>query len=200
MGTYCLNVDAVKESISDLRGRSLHPSLAGYLCIKLELRRSPKGASVSPSFKKFFDNFLAVPGGPAPYLVPFKETGSPESSPWFNANVAGSYAPSSIRDTSRILKVCSLDRASKRFSLLNGHAGLALQHLAASQKIPVLSLATFLYRDFSFEAPELPRAELLIAEFREEFGYRENVTREAAEFSALFSEAGHSTMPLFQEI
>lgn len=200
MGSYCLNVDSVKESISDLRRRPLHPNLVGYLCVKRELRRSLDGSAVSPAFKKFFDEFLAVSGGEAPYLAPFKETGKLESSPWFNANVAGSYAPSSLRETSALLKVCSLDRANRKFSLLKGHASLALQHLAASQKIPVLSLATFLYRDFCFEAAQLPDAELLIAEFREEFGYRESVAEEAAEFSELFAETAISTIPLFQEI
>lgn len=200
MGIYILNVDAVKESISNLRGRSLHPNLPGYLCIKWALRLSPDSSSISPPFKRFFDEFLAVPGGSTPYLAPFKGAEGGKSSLWFNKNVAGSYAQSSLRDTSALLKVCSLDRRNNEFSLLEGHASLAFRYLAASQKIPVLSLAVFLYRDFSFESDQLPGAELLIEEFREEFGYRKSVAEEAAEFSTLFAEAALSTVPLFQEI
>lgn len=200
MGNYSVTVEAVREAVENLRKRKLHPNLAGYLCIKRDLRRSSNGKSVKPKFKGFFDEFLAVPGGPEPYLVPFKETASLESSPWFNGNVAGSYAPSSLRDGGAFLKVCSVDRNTSQFSLRENHAKLALNRFAASQQIPALSLAIFLFRDVMFEAPKLPGAKQLLTVFRDELGYRESVTKEAQEFSVLFIEDQLSTDPLFEEV
>lgn len=200
MGKYSVTVNAVREAVIDLRKRKLHPNLAGYLCVKRDVRSSAAGQLVKPKFKGFFDEFLAVPAGNGPYLVPFKETGSLDSSPWFNGNVAGSYAPSSLRDGGTFLKVCAVDRETSQFSLRENHAQLALSHLAASQKIPVMPLAVFLYRDFMFEAPTLPSTEQLIAAFRDEFGYRESVTNEANEFSLLFSGDRLAADPLFEEV
>lgn len=200
MGKYSITVDAAREAVENLRKRKLHPNLAGYLCIKRDLRASPNEKSVKVKFKAFFDEFLAVPDGPGPYLVPFKETASLESSPWFNSNVAGSYAPSSLRNGGTFLKVCSVDRETGMFSLRENHANLALKHLAASQPIPSLSLATYLFRDFAFSAPSLPDAKQLLTVFRDEFGYRESVGQEAEEFSVLFAEDQLSSAPLFEEV
>lgn len=200
MGKYSVTVEAVREAVENLRKRKLHPNLAGYLCIKRDLRAFPSENSVKARFKAFFDEFLAVPDGPGPYLVPFKETASLESSPWFNNNVAGSYAPSSLRDGGAFLKVCSVDRNTKSFSLREDHANLALNHLASSQKIPSLSLATFLLRDFMFSASSFPDAKQLLTVFRDEFGYRESIDQEAHEFSVLFAEDQLSSDPLFEEV
>jgi len=197
---YSVTVGAVREAVENLRSRKLHPNLAGYLCIKRDIRASSGGKSVKPKFKGFFDEFLAVPGGPGPYLVPFKETASLESSPWFNGNVAGSYAPSSLRDGGAFLKVCSVDRNTSQFSLRENHAKLALNLFAASQQIPALSLAVFLFRDIMFDAPKLPDAKELLAVFRDEFGYRENIAKEAQEFSMLFAADQFSTDPIFEEV
>jgi len=200
VGKYSVTVDAARKSVENLRKRKLHPNLAGYLCIKRDLRTSSNGKSVKPKFKGFFDEFLAVPGGPGPYLVPFKETASLESSPWFNSNVAGSYAPSSLRDGGAFLKVCSVDRNTSQFSLRENHAKLALNRFTASQQVPALSLAAFLFRDVIFEASKLPDAKQLLTVFRDEFGYRESVATEAQEFAVLFVEDQLSTDALFEEV
>lgn len=200
MGMYCVNVKVIIKSIEDLMGRSLHRNLPGYLCIKRDLRASPDSKAIKPKFKNFFDEFHKVPGGAHPYFVPFSETWTPETSPWLNNNVAGSYAPSSLRAKGAFLKVCSLDADNKLFSLRKNHDRLALQHFAASQKIPALSIAAFLYRDFAFNSPQSPRPNILLKKFRDDFGYREEIDHEAAQFSVLFSEDLPSIEPLFEEI
>ncbi|MNJ22508.1 hypothetical protein D3C77_168790 [compost metagenome] len=200
MGLYCVNVNVVIESIKDLMGRSLHRNLPGYLCIKRDLRSALIDQGIKPKFKVFFDEFLRVPGGVHPYFVPFSETWTAGTSPWLNVNVAGSYAPSSLRGNGAFLKVCSIDAASKLFSLRENHEVLALQHLAASQKIPALSIAVFLYRDFAFDSPQVPQADVLLTKFRDDFGYREEVENEAAQFSVLFSVDQSSIEPFFEEV
>lgn len=200
MGNYSIAVDAIRASVNDLRQRKLHPNFAGYLCVKREVSSALSGKSVKPKFKSFFDEFLTVPEGVSPYLVPFKETGSLESSPWFNGNVAGSYAPSSLRDGGTFLKVCSVDRETGLFSLKDNHAQLALNHLASSQKIPTVTLATFLYRDVMFQAAETPTANQLVEVFRDEFGYRKAIADEAKQYSLLFSDENPLSGALFEEI
>jgi len=200
LATYSVTVDAVREAVRNLRTRKLHPNLAGYLCIKHDLRTSSNGQLVKPKFKGFFDEYLAVNGGPEPYLVPFKGTGSLESSPWFNNNVAGSYAPSSLRDGGAFLKVCAVDRDTGQFSLRKKHANLALDGFASSQKIPAVSLAVFLYRDTLFESAKPLDVNKLLSVFRDDFGYRERNDKEAQEFLILFFEDQLSTQPLFEEI
>lgn len=164
------------------------------------MRSASIGGAVKPKFKSFFDEFLMVPDGGSPYLVPFRETGSLDSSPWFNGNVAGSYAPSSLRDGGTFLKVCSVDRKTGLFSLKDHHAQLALNYLALSQKIPTVALATFFYRDVIFQASETPTANELIEVFRDEFGYRKSNANEAKQYSMLFSDENTLSGALFEEI
>jgi len=122
-------------------------------------------------FKLFFDTYFSVAGSTSkwPYYVPFGNAGD-LSGRFFNRNVAGSYAPSSIRPVSPLRQLTAIDSSSSgvTFELLGDHAATAITILRG-ETIPGASLAAYLYRDFAFEAEALPSD--LYARFKRDFGF-----------------------------
>jgi len=189
----------VEESLRALRNLWIHPHFAGYLCIKRTAHRDGRTTKLKPDFKDFFDTFLHVPDAPTdkPYFKPFVDERASSANVWLNSNVAGSFAPSSIRRT--LLKVVSLSKTAgaraRTFSLKAKHWELAREHLAKGRKIPVVELSAVLYRDHSIQSTSISLRQL-VRVFRDEFGYEEEVPSGAEEFRHLFqdlsqSEEGH---------
>jgi len=143
-----LTSDAVKWAITELKGRRTHPFFLPYLQL---CRRSAIGQSssnISPQWSDLGD-LLAVPGGPPnrPYYRPLStKAGRDESSYWMNSNLAGMWAPSSIRTTAGFL----LD--GNQFRLPQNHAEQALHAFLYDQPISALALGAFLFRDYGFVA------------------------------------------------
>ncbi|MBR8078570.1 hypothetical protein [Burkholderia cenocepacia] len=194
-----LNESAVRASLDLLCKTRIHPAFAGYLCLKHASRSAGAVSGLRPNFRSFFDTFLAVPGGPPkkPYVMPFAEQGQGIGTLWFNSNVAGSYAPSSIRAQSpmRQVSVFSGERRSVQFSLIANHSDGAKTYMLFGGTVSAAALAIFLYRDYSFRG-ESPSLVDLTSIFREDFGYRENRSDEASQYRQLFDESGikyHST-------
>ncbi|WP_124595715.1 hypothetical protein [Burkholderia stagnalis] len=148
-----------------------------------------------PNFRAFFDTFLAVPGGPIkkPYVLPFVPQGQGKDDIWFNQNVAGSYAPSSIRTQSPMRQVCAFSgsRGDSEFSLIANHSEGAKTYMLFGGLVPADALSIFLYRDYSFRG-ESPSGNDLIEIFRDEFGFRESIADENAQYKRLFDESGSS--------
>jgi len=189
-----LRTEAVSTALKNILTTSIHPNFAGYLCLKRTARLAGKTSGLLPNFKAFFEEFLRVADGTAeaPYIAPFLINGSIESDIWFNSNVAGSYAPSSIREKSPMFELCTIEKVDKKslYSLKADFASTARTRLLKLKKIDALSLAIFLYRDYSFKT-EFPfdnkLATLdLVDCFRNEFGFRENNPAEKTEFDNLF--------------
>lgn len=87
---------------------------------------------------------------------------------WLNENLAGSFAPSSLRVVfSRVVET----DAQRRFNLRPNHWELARTHLLFDAPIPVLAVAAFMLRDYGFMAASLPGREDLVDAFRREYGY-----------------------------
>ncbi|RQQ21298.1 hypothetical protein DF107_02615 [Burkholderia stagnalis] len=57
--------------------------------------------------------------------------------------------------------------------------------------VPADALSIFLYRDYSFRG-ESPSGNDLIEIFRDEFGFRESIADENAQYKRLFDESGSS--------
>ena len=170
-----LRADIVIQCLAELRQQRIHRNFAGYLCVKRTAARDGRTDNLRPSFREFFDTFLKVPGGPVkkPYVLPFSESEtSSNTGLWFNENVAGSYAPSSLRPGKAFLNVVTVSGSNKSavYSLKEYHWKLARIHFGFDQKIPVVPLAVFLYRDFAIQT-EHPDASSFVAIFRQEFGY-----------------------------
>lgn len=123
--------------------------------------------------------------------MPFGEQGQSLATVWFNSNVAGSYAPSSIRSQSPMRQVSAFsgERRSVEFSLIANHSDGAKTYMLFGGTVSAAALAVFLYRDYSFRG-ENPSLSDIVSIFRDEFGYRENRSDEASQYKQIFDESG----------
>lgn len=174
---YQVRVEIVAECLAVLRRHQVHQNFAGYLCVVSTAAQEKSTKNLSPNFKEFFDTFLRVPDGHfnKPYIQPFNDSDTLETNIWFNRNVAGSYAPSSLRIESPFRQVVEIEGRGReaKYSLREGHADLALEHLLFGQQLSVIDLAVFLYRDFGFPLNdnETPTINNVLSVFQYEFGY-----------------------------
>lgn len=179
--------ELVAKSFWLLRERNAHPHFAGYLALKRTAARDGGTIDLRPNFKEFFDDFMQVPGGPAdrPYLKPFPS----DERLWFNPNVAGSFAPSSVRNKSPLDRIVDVsgDGRNARYSLVDQHWRLARSLLVSGNRVPALPLAVFLYRDYAILSEE-PSTTDVINVFREEFGYAQSLETGEEEFRYLYDE------------
>ena len=111
-----------------------------------------------PNFKGFFERYFAVAGAPYkyPYYLPFGPVGNPAER-FFNRNVAGSYAQSSIRAVNPLRRIATIETTPTGpvWDLNPEHAAVAHQ-LLEGRTLPAASLAAYLYRDFSFSGAPTP--------------------------------------------
>lgn len=149
-GDFFVTAEAAKVAISKLTTMGIHPHFSGYLATVSTAAEEKREDNLKVNFQQFYSDYLLVSGAPTdrPYLQPFSQNakGVPQL---FNKNVAGSYAPSSLRDVAPIRAVVEFrgGRQHVTQSLKTAHEELALKALTGSQRIPVHSLATFLFRD-----------------------------------------------------
>lgn len=161
----------VARSFRQLREGRFHPNFAGYLYLQHRAARLHRLSDLQPNFVEFFRYFFEVPDHPPgkPYIRPFTEETPSQSNLWLNTNVAGSYAPSSLRHNQPFRQVVEVGSDNK-YSLPATHSSLALHHLLYGQKMPVAELSAFLYRDFSLRG-DSPTINGLTTIFAVEFGY-----------------------------
>jgi hypothetical protein len=168
--------NAVEDAVSTLYQRRIHEHFPGYLCMLWTAIRSGRTDSLHPDFTSFHDYFLRVPGRKNyPYLRPFTSKLNPSDTEaiWLGENVAGSYAPSSIREGGtlpRVIEVTGMGQGAT-YALRPNHSKLALDHLAIGQRVPAVPLSLFLYRDYSFDEPSAAAA---VSVFRYEFGLEDD--------------------------
>lgn len=193
-----MRVPVVADCLKDLRYQRVHPHFPGYLCLKRESVRVGRVIDLKPNFKEFWDTFLKVPGAlpSEPYIKLFIDSTPSPDNLWFNDNVAGSYAPSSVRPGQPFGSVVLVEGSRKdaKYSLRDRHWELAKQHLTFDAKVDVVKLAAFLYRDYAIEAEFATAAQTLVAVFRDEFGYINVAPGDTfdTEFEALFADNSKS--------
>jgi len=173
MTQYVLKSDVIKDCFWRLVESSIHRLFPGYLCLQQQSNLDGKTTGLSFPYNDFFDTYLRVLDGDKPYLVPFTQAENPaDATLWFNENVAGTYAPSSIRSRSPLIQVANLEEGghNSKWGLGDEHWKLARHHLCDGEQIPVESVAAYLFRDFAFETND-PSAYTLVSAFTEEFGY-----------------------------
>ncbi|WP_411964689.1 hypothetical protein [Haloferax sp. YSMS24] len=174
MARYVLKPAVVQNAIEKLIQSSVHRMFPGYLCLKQQAEIHNRDSDLPFPYTEFFNQYFRVPGGQKPYLVPFTPTENPsDENLWVNNNVAGTYAPSSLRVDSPFTKVVKVEESGhdSRWRLQPSHWKLARHHLCNGETLPAESLAAFLFRDYAFEAEEAS-AYTLIQTFEEEFGYK----------------------------
>ena len=177
----------VAQSLKRLREQKTHTLFAGYLCLQRQVGELNRLEDLQPNFLSFFNEFFLVADHPlgTPFIKAFTEQKPSTRNLWLNRNVAGSYAPSSLRPDQPFRKV--VDISDRKYSLPPDHARRALKHLAYGKQIHAVDLAVVLYRDFGFtEAPM--NIHSLLQTFCYEFGYsREIGDRPNDDFDKLYS-------------
>lgn len=180
-----LTINRVAESLATLRKLGAHRNTIMYLCIKRAATEQRITENIKVDFREFFERFLTVRSAPTdklnkPYIMPFEES---NVKLWLNRNLAGSFAPSSIRPDNPINTVISINGigAKVTYSLKPDHQKYALANLLRKIELPALDLAIFLYRDFGFYSDAM-NAEILLTIFKAEFGYLED-----RDYTKLFS-------------
>jgi hypothetical protein len=180
---FVLTETVIRWGIEELLDRKVHAFFPAYLEIRRAALEAESGSAVQPDWG-ILGGYLAVPGGPPkkPYFRPFWHQSRKAGQDWLNENIAGSYAPSSIR---KVPATVVLPDGSG-YALRGGHARLALKNLLYGQQLPAYPLVTFYYRNFGFttDGPALS-PDGLIDIFREDFGFRDEI--ETEEFGTLFS-------------
>jgi hypothetical protein len=159
----------VAVSLARLREQQTHTLFAGYLHLQQQATQVGRLSNLRPDFLGFFRRFFRVANAPlgTPYIKPFTEQQASSKNLWLNENVAGSYAPSSLRPGQPFRQVVEI--VGRDYTLPVDHAQRAFEHLLYSRRLPVAELAVFLYRDFGLRNPTSIWD--LIEIFCFEFGY-----------------------------
>lgn len=199
MSRYVLDTSVVRDSIQKLVKKPIHRLFPGYLCLKQQSGLANRTDRLSFPYNEFFDAYLYVRDANKPYFVPFTQSESPtETALWFNNNVSGTYAPSSLRSTSPLLQVIEVEEGgyNAKWRLKEEHWKLARHHLTDDEQIPVESLAAFLYRDYVIETDD-PGAYELVSTFVDDFGYELG----GKQFSHLYETGGSNiTKDSFEKV
>jgi hypothetical protein len=182
---YVLTIEAVRWALDQLKAQKIHPFFVAYLFLCKWSAEQDTTDEIQPEWAELSD-YLSVGGGPPgkPFYRPFWHgTVNDPGRYWLNPNLAGSFAPSSLRNVpSRIVDV--FDGA---FSLKTGHEMLALEHLLYSKPVATVALGAFLYRDYGFsDNTSAPTPDSLTLVFRQDFHYPWEST---ADVSPLFTES-----------
>lgn len=184
---YVIRKQIVAQSLSRLREQKTHTLFAGYLYLQQRASQLGRREDLQPDFTSFFKRFFYVRNHPlgTPYIKPFTEQKASIKNLWLNENVAGSYAPSSLRSGQPFRRVVSLE--GRKYSLPRDHARRAFEHLLYSTPVHVADLAVVLYRDFGLLGDSVTIKDLLDI-FTYEFRYANEPGAEPDEnFQILYS-------------
>ncbi len=184
---WVIRKQLVAQSLSRLREQKTHTLFAGYLYLQQRGAQVGRLEDLQPDFLQFFKQFFEVDNHPlgAPYIKPFTEQKASTKNLWLNENVAGSYAPSSLRLGQPFRQVVSIE--GRKYSLPPDHAQRAFKHLLYSVPIQVADLAVVLYRDFGLLGDSVT-IEDLVDIFAYEFGYANELGSKPDEkFERLYS-------------
>lgn len=191
MTVHTIRKEVVARALRRLRAQKTHTLFAGYLHLQQRAAVLNRLKDLQPKFLSFFDEFFLVPDHPlgTPYIKPFEQSPS-DKNLWLNRNVAGTYAPSSLRPNQPFRRVVNLDDGV--YSLYTDHAARARRELLTEQ-VRVADLAVFLYRDYGFTGYH-PSIRNFIDIFAYEFGYSKEEGGETnGNFNVLYSLADAET-------
>lgn len=145
---HLLTVDAVKWSLGELTGRRIHEWFLPYL--QLHRRAQLDSGEIDPRWLEL-EPLLEMPGGPPnkPNYRPFHSRSSKGgASFWFQKNLAGSYAPSSMRSSVRYF------HDGTQFRLPVDHVDWARKHLLFDHPVSAYAMGGYFLRNFGFAPSE----------------------------------------------
>ena len=147
---YLPTLPKVKASLEALVNLGAHRALAGYLCVLNAASIENRTTELRPNFRDFFDRFFRIGDPPSkkPYAVPFARGAK---SILFNENVAGSYAPSSLRPVNPLHSLIDIKGGGSQasFTLRDNHVE-QVKELLLPVPLPIYAFACFIYRDWGF--------------------------------------------------
>ena len=162
-----LTLDTVRAGLDALRRQLIHEQFPAYLHLRQRALSEGSFDDIEPVWREVGD-LLRVPGGPPtkPHYRPFSSRNVREPGGyWFNRNLAGSYAPSSVRSTSRFM----LNAAGDGFALPPDHAQRAYEVLLFETRVPAWALAAYYLRNYGFAFEGQGGPDELIQAFRQVF-------------------------------
>lgn len=178
---HVLTAEAIKAGIGTLQSQRIHEQFPAYLHLRQRAVATGSLTSIEPDWSQVGD-LLKMPGGPPtkPNYRPFSSRNLRDPSGyWFNRNLAGSYAPSSVRSTSRFM----LNGNGDGFALPTDHAQQALTILLKGTKVPAWALAAYYLRNYGFTFEGEGGYDDLVAAFKKEFLFEDG-----NDFSVLFED------------
>ncbi len=199
MADWVLKRGAVRDCIAHLRAQSIHPFFPAYLHIRRTAAAQGKLAGIRPDWDEL-GRFFEVAGAPSthPYFRPFTTAQGESDQEWLNPNIAGSFAPSSLRAGQPPLRVVEVGTGRGQFNLRANHWELAREHLLDGKRVPLAPLAGFFLRDYAFENYDpAPGNDDLGVAFVEVFGYNDSTGQ--TEFDHLYDTAIEATEDWFEE-
>lgn len=173
MTTKVLTLNFVRASIVALQSQRIHPHFPVYMQLRRLVAEGADPTNV-PFIPAGMQAMLGVPGGPParPNFRPFSTANVRDPANWWlNKNLAGSYAPGSIRSSAAFL----LDDAG-HFILPARHAQIALDRFLVSKRVPAWAIAGYFMRNHGFEPTDDfvdDEKSLLFAGFKKFFGFRD---------------------------
>jgi hypothetical protein len=168
--THVIQKQVVARALYRLREQRTHTLFIGYIHLQQRSAELERLEDLQPDFTSFFKQFLRVGNHPlgTPYIKLFTEQRASEKNLWLNENIAGSYAPSSLRPDQPFRKVVNI--IGGKYSLPIEHATLAYEYLLYSHPVRVADLALVLYRDYGL-TDDVSNIFDIINIFAYEFGY-----------------------------
>lgn len=182
--TDVLTKDAVRWSIGLLGGQRIHPAFIYYLYLR-KMSAAGELSSASASSAEVQD-LVRMPGGPEgrPYYRPLRErgdrTGELLRSFWMQDNIAGSWAPSSLK---RISPAAWLVDGENHYVLPDGHAGLARRELLFENTVSALAMGCYFLRNDGFVLDGPAQPDDVLEGFRQKFRFDDE---HSGEFDLLF--------------
>ena len=174
-----LKVDVVRSAIAKLKAQRIHEIFPAYLYLRRSSKIEGSLTGLEPDWKKMAQK-LSVPGGPAnkDYYRPFaSRQGKNQNKYWLNNNLAGSYAPSSLRRMGSFL----LDSTGQEYELDPDHLDQALELCLYGQRVPAWAISCFYERNTGFHIKSKNNIKPAIEVFRAEMKFEDD-----KEFETLF--------------
>jgi hypothetical protein len=176
-----LTRETVKGGISTLKKQRIHEHFPAYLYLRKLAVTSGSLANLNPEWREV-SIVLKMPGGPPtkPHYRPFSSVNrKDESGYWYNRNLAGSYAPKSMRATSDFM----LNSNGDGYELPIDHAQQALVRLLKGKKVPAWALAAYYLRNHAFAFDGAGGYKELVGAFKIEFSFDKTM-----DFDVLFED------------
>ncbi|WP_240555294.1 hypothetical protein [Streptomyces albus] len=187
-GMRVLTREAVKAGLTTLKGQRIHEHFPAYLQLRKLAVASSSLTDLRPEWKEVSD-LLWMPGGPPtkPHYRPFSSVNrKDETGYWYNRNLAGSYAPKSMRATSAFM----LNSNGDGYELPVDHAQQALERLLKGEQVPAWAIAAYYLRNYGFVFDGDGGYDELISAFKDEFGFEKGT-----DFDVLFKDEEPTQLP-----